>query len=262
VKGSQLDLAWKARRPSGINRKTSTSWFASAIAALAVAAFHIAIVGSVLLSESGSRARVPRDKGLSANDIAADVEPTATLILIEDPGAGAPENPFEQVASRGSVLQNLRLTIISPEPTMELGLDDQNELKNDATSDSTVDRQAGAALFGLYLGQIQARVQRAWLKPRIPIGAELFECRARVLQSARGEVKEVVLQDCNGDARWQLSLVHAIEQASPFPAPPDPVIFAESLQLAFHSREFIAGSNEEGFEPAGMQTALAIAPTR
>jgi hypothetical protein len=243
-------------------RRSSTSWFASAIAALAVVAFHLAIVGSVLLSEGAQHKQVPRERGLSANDIAADTEPTTTLILIEDPGAGAADNPFERVASHGPVLQNLRLTIISPRPTLDQGLDEQSEVKTEATRDSTGDRQSGAALFGLYLGQIQARVQRAWLRPRVPVGAETFECRAQVLQNARGEVKEVVLQDCNGDARWQLSLVRAIEQASPLPAPPDAAVFAENLQLSFHSRGYVAGSNEEGFEPAGMQTALAIAPAR
>ena len=71
-------------------------------------------------------------------------------------------------------------------------------------------------------------------------------------------MKEVTLKQCNGDARWQLSLVHAIESASPLPAPPDPAVFAASLTLEMRSEPYDPGRNGDGFEPE-TQTARVVA---
>lgn len=226
---------------------------AGAIAAMATIAVHVLLVESVLMSEGGRYIPRPHQEGLGANAISAEEQAVATLIFIEHPDVGSsnPE-PLELAASRGRVMQNLQLTIISPEPTMDLALDDVKETadsKEAAPDDSAGDRQARAELFGGYLGQIQARIQRAWLRPRSPIGEESFECRVQVLQTRRGDVLEITLQRCNGSLDWQASLVHAIESASPLPAPPDPHVFAESLQLSFVSNGFDPAGSGEGFEP-------------
>lgn len=77
----------------------------------------------------------------------------------------------------------------------------------------------------------------------------------QVQQSNRGDVIEVALARCEGDTRWQLSLVHAIERASPLPAPPDPAVFTSSLQLAFQATAYVPGGSDEGFEPANARVA-------
>jgi hypothetical protein len=79
----------------------------------------------------------------------------------------------------------------------------------------------------------------------------------QVTQSKQGEVQEVTVRDCNGSTRWQVSLVHAIERASPLPAPPDPVVFTDSLRLSFRSDAYVDGESEEGFEPRAPTLATA-----
>jgi hypothetical protein len=48
-------------------------------------------------------------------------------------------------------------------------------------------------------------------------------------------VKEISLERCNGNFRWRMSLVHAIESASPPPAPPDPSVFTPVIHLEMDS---------------------------
>ncbi len=84
-------------------------------------------------------------------------------------------------------------------------------------------------------------------------------CRVQVLQSPSGDVLEVALSSCNGDARWQSSLLRAIETASPLPAPPDARVFKKHIALQFKSDVFAVGGSSEGFEP---EVRLAMASLR
>jgi hypothetical protein len=236
---------------------------AGAVAAVASLAVHVLLVNSLLIAETGRRVHLVQQEGLGANAISSEEEAVATLILIEDPGAGAPQDePLELAASHGKVLQNLRLTIVSPEPALDLSLDAEDtaaESKEATPEDGSGDRQARAELFGRYLGQIQARVVSTWLRPRTPIGAESFACRVQIQQDVARKVQEVVLQECNGSPRWQVSLVDAIERASPLPAPPDPKVFAQSLQLTFASRPYDPNSSDDGFESVTLTVKVADA---
>ena len=48
------------------------------------------------------------------------------------------------------------------------------------------DDEARALMFGRYLGQVTARVERAWIRPRSAIGEEVFACRVRVEHARAG----------------------------------------------------------------------------
>lgn len=120
------------------------------------------------------------------------------------------------------------------------------------------DESLAAHLYGMYVGQINARIERAWLKPRTSTGADRFVCRVQVLQSPSGDVQEITLLDCNGDARWKSSLVRAIQTASPFPAAPDPRVFRKHITLQFASDAFVAGGSSEGFEPEALTAMLNV----
>jgi TonB family protein len=104
-----------------------------------------------------------------------------------------------------------------------------------------------------------ARIQRAWLRPRTPIDADVFACRVQIIQDRNGTVSEVTLKRCNGDTRWQMSLVRAIQQASPLPAPPDSDVFTTTLTFELESEPFSAAGNTEGFEPETSATIAAAA---
>jgi TonB C terminal len=117
------------------------------------------------------------------------------------------------------------------------------------TSDATVaDAARLSKMYGRYVGQVSARIERAWMRPRTAIGAQSFYCQVRVGQDALGNVTEVTLENCNGDVRWQLSLVHAIQSASPLPAPPDPDVFSRTLRLAFSGEAYSPQSPPDQYE--------------
>jgi hypothetical protein len=106
-----------------------------------------------------------------------------------------------------------------------------------------------ALMFGRYLGQVTARIERAWVRPRTAIGSASFVCLVQVEQDRERNVKEVTLKQCNGTTAWQLSLVRAIESASPFPAPPEPAVFSHTLTFEMTADAFTEGGSAEGYEP-------------
>jgi hypothetical protein len=114
-------------------------------------------------------------------------------------------------------------------------------------------------LFGIYSGQIQARIARVWRRPRTPVnesrtqhqgalGEEAFQCQVRIIQDNQGYVQEILLPQCNGSAAWQRSLVIAIQQASPLPAPPDPAVFTNALTMTFTGFEYRPDSLADEYE--------------
>jgi hypothetical protein len=126
------------------------------------------------------------------------------------------------------------------------------------TKDNSADGQSGlGAMYGRYVGQIRARVDRAWLRPRTAIGAPLFQCLVQVDQDSQGRVEDVTLVRCNGDDRWRLSLVHAIEAASPLPAAPNPAVFAPHVLLEFRAMAYSSGVQAALYEPPGLPAISA-----
>jgi len=113
-------------------------------------------------------------------------------------------------------------------------------------------------LFGIYTGQIQARIDRVWRRPRTPVdegtvsvdSAGSFRCEAQIIQDIRGNVQEILLPRCNGSVAWQRSLVLAIQQASPLPAPPNVKVFTQSITLNFVGLPYVQGASSEEYEIA------------
>jgi TonB C terminal len=130
--------------------------------------------------------------------------------------------------------------------------------------------------FGIYTGQIQARIDRVWRRPRTPVNeanldaTESFQCEAQIIQDGRGNVQEILLPRCNGSSAWQRSLVLAIQQASPLPAPPSEKVFRSSISLEFVGMNYVAGAPEDDYEITGKNLlsakqnngALSAAPMR
>jgi hypothetical protein len=113
------------------------------------------------------------------------------------------------------------------------------------TASSTVSNPGDPALrtlmFGRYTGQISARIERVWIRPRAPVvdGTQVIARNSpnsvQIRQDARGNVQEVLMLDCPGTEAWRRSLVVAINQSSPLPAPPTPAVFTPLLNMTFES---------------------------
>jgi hypothetical protein len=128
---------------------------------------------------------------------------------------------------------------------------------------SVADAARLSKLYGRYVGQIAARIDRAWLRPRTAIGAPEFSCQVRITQDADGRVLEQMLEQCNGDSRWQLSLVQAIQSASPLPAPPDPDVFSRTLHLAFTGEAYSPENPADQYESQRVTREVqSVADTR
>jgi hypothetical protein len=77
---------------------------------------------------------------------------------------------------------------------------------------------------------------------------ETFRCQVEIVQDAHGNVAEILLPNCNGSVAWQQSLVSAIREASPLPAPPDQKVFSKSITLQFVSFAYRPGDPADNYE--------------
>jgi colicin import membrane protein len=82
-----------------------------------------------------------------------------------------------------------------------------------------------------WIGQIAARIQRAWLRP--PSAKPGIDCVVYVTQVPGGAVTNVRVGECNGDAAVRESIESAVLRASPLPPPPDPAMFERNLEIRF-----------------------------
>jgi hypothetical protein len=154
---------------------------------------------------------------------------------------------------------NLTLALLPPQlvpiatalakiPQLAIAIPDQDRDVTGTSGES--DSESTHRLQGQYMGQINARIDRVWVRPRSAIGEDRFLCYVRIAQDAGGNVTEVTLEQCNGTVRWQLSLVRAIESASPLPAPPDSSVFAHVIHLRFEAVPIELAVSREQYERA------------
>jgi colicin import membrane protein len=111
---------------------------------------------------------------------------------------------------------------------------DRAQMEQDLKSDLAAEEHQMAARSGelaSWEAQIQARIQRAWLKP--PSARSGIDCIVYVTQVPGGEVTKVRLGQCNGDAAVRESIQAAAYRASPLPPPPDPALFQRDLEIQF-----------------------------
>ena len=96
------------------------------------------------------------------------------------------------------------------------------------------ERRNASRLAGLgaqWAQAIQARVQRAWIRP--PSAKAGLDCLVIVTQVPGGTVVRAEVRTCNGDDAVKQSIEAAVFRASPLPPPPDPALFERTLELRF-----------------------------
>jgi colicin import membrane protein len=112
--------------------------------------------------------------------------------------------------------------------------EDQSEreadLKRSLAAEQASDARAGPAREA-WLAQIAAKINRAWIRP--PTARPGIECVLDVTQVPGGEVTQVSVGQCTGDAAVRESIEVAVYRASPLPAPPDPAMFDRNLKILF-----------------------------
>jgi len=98
-------------------------------------------------------------------------------------------------------------------------------------------RQAAvqSGLLDQWAEVIRQRVQRNWVRPASARPG--LECEVRVSQIPGGEVVDVRLGRCNGDAAVIRSIENAVYRSSPLPPPSDPSLFERTLIFDFKPEE-------------------------
>ena len=222
----------------------------------------------------GSRAHKIRppeiqQPGLAKNSAAG---PTDNLVFIDLPKISSTESRVDEaLASVRAVMKSKPIPVSLPDPSPPTEVE-VLALSEDKPSESpgSGDGADRARLFGIYTGQIQARVERIWRRPRTPVSevgddptaadsGESFQCQVQIVQDATGNVQEILMPRCNGSQAWQHSLVVAIQQASPLPAPPSATVFSHSVTLNFIGLSYVAGSLEDEYEIVPIRTAQSPA---
>jgi TonB-like protein len=221
---------------------------------------HALIVLPLFLDLSLPSPHLPNRTGVGAIAVASSQEAVMTVVFIKEvlpAERTAPPTPLD-LASRGMTPPDLLVVVFSPDssPAIETAADPRKDEDSSVPPEAVGDQTQHALLYGRYLGQVQARIERAWMRPRTEIGAPRFSCGARIEQDRRGKVVGIKLDHCNGSERWQQSLRSAIQTASPLPAPPDPSVYADRLWLTFGSEGFAPGGSAQGIEPEQPETLI------
>ncbi len=92
-----------------------------------------------------------------------------------------------------------------------------------------------AGLLAQYQAQIQARIERAWIRPSSARPG--LNCEVRITQIPGGEVVGVQVGRCNGDESVRQSIEAAAYRASPLPKPPDAALFDRNLVVTFRPQD-------------------------
>ncbi len=225
------------------------------LGALTSLLLHALLLAPVLLGGTAQKPKSSDSQYLGSAEEATDAS-SMELVFVEaadstatrsrEADAPAPSMP----ALSTPTLSAVRAYVV-PEAVISPAVDDSDDRSDtaSATREASAGDPSKALMFGRYVGQIDARIQRAWLKPRAQIASGLFACRVRIVQEHDGRVREIEIEGCNDDLAWQGSLVQAIQSASPLPAPPDPTVFSRVLTLDFTAQPFEAGADPEGFQP-------------
>lgn len=109
------------------------------------------------------------------------------------------------------------------------------ELQRAMAAEEERRRAEEAGLLDQYVRLIQDRIERNWNRPA-SAGAGL-ECQVSVTQIPSGDVIDVRVGSCNGDAAVVRSIERAVLSASPLPQPPTPALFSRNLELIFKPDE-------------------------
>ncbi len=222
----------------------------------------------LLGSQTSKRPPLP-ESGPGASGAVSNDSHYMTLVMVNLP-SNSESSLEENISSAGVAELDITIQIASSDPAPLLEPDQfEAEEIDEAAAHTAGDPAIQSKLFGSYTSQIDARIQRAWRKPRSEIATptkdaqgrihqkDVFTCNARIIQDKDGRVTEVELMQCDGSTEWQVSLVNAIQRASPLPSPPSPTVFSNVLTLSFEARAYVPGYREDEYEPQASSVARA-----
>jgi TonB C terminal len=245
-------------------RSARRYWSPGVVGLAGTLILHALVLQSALTGMRSQRFHLPDIQAVVSTLNKTDNATFEALVLL-DLSASARTNTdnSKEVASVSMSRKGSSIAIMRPDPSAMLTVKMlEFDTEPEKASEAPVDTGNGtelARLFGIYSGQIQARVERIWRRPRTPINeggrglktaadTEYFLCQVQIVQDSVGNVQEILLPICNGSFAWQHSLVAAIQQSSPLPAPPNPSVFNHTMTLVFTGYVYSADSADDEYE--------------
>ena len=244
------------RRKSVFARITGHRATSSILAATAAFVLHAFLIGAALGGYGHPAEQRPQPLGEVAGLPSTNSEQVLEWVNLDEVSTSKPSrSEVLPVRSAANLLmaKSFRERIEFHEPHFQF----PSETDSPASDYPSASADLGDAhQYGIYVGQISARIERAWVRPRTAIGSPLFECRVRIEQDTDGTVEDVAVEECNGGERWQGSLIAAIKTASPLPAPPNPSVFAHTVRMRFEAKAYTAGDPTTEYEPETVQVQV------
>jgi hypothetical protein len=255
---------WQDSPPPVVVEKRAPRRFVppTLIGVLGTLLLHALVIQSVPWG-SGAKLKPPETPESVDALAKAKTESTESLVLISLPATGVPNQAAAQnLVSSLPDFRKMKINApVNADPPPILNIE-ALALTDDPVSNPTSgsgDSAEQIRLFGIYTGQIQARIDRVWQRPRTPVNgdsdlqnpddtSESFQCEAQIVQDVQGNVQEILLPRCNGSAAWQRSLISAIQHASPLPPPPSDKVFSHSITLSFIGLSYVPGGSDDGYE--------------
>lgn len=111
----------------------------------------------------------------------------------------------------------------------------RTELARQMAEEEELQSAAESGLLDQYAEVIRQKVERNWIRPASARPG--LHCVVLVKQIPGGDVVEVRVADCNGDAAVVRSIEAAVFRSSPLPPPPNPSLFDRSLRFEFKPEE-------------------------
>jgi colicin import membrane protein len=93
------------------------------------------------------------------------------------------------------------------------------------------DQERASAELAQYIADIQIAIESEWARP--PSARPGLNCVVKVFQLPTGDVMDVQVASCNGDAAVVRSIEAAVKSASPLPRPKNTALFRRNLDVVF-----------------------------
>ena len=111
----------------------------------------------------------------------------------------------------------------------------QADLARQLAEEEELTAAADSGLLDQYAEVIRQKVERNWIRPASARPG--ISCVVLVKQIPGGDVVDVQVTECNGDAAVLRSIEAAVLRSSPLPPPPDPKLFDRSLRFDFRPQD-------------------------
>jgi colicin import membrane protein len=109
------------------------------------------------------------------------------------------------------------------------------DLARQMAEEEELQAAADSGLLDQYAEIIRQKVERNWIRPASARAG--LHCVVLVKQIPGGDVVDVRVAECNGDAAVVRSIEAAVFRSSPLPPPPNPSLFDRSLRFEFKPEE-------------------------